>query len=95
MRNASWTWLGAMFITAILATIAAWKIGFLIPVVLVVTLLFLGACAIVRAFLHDPSTKEGKRIETFAGLWTLTLYLVLGVVPWVWHWAHSELMARY
>jgi 4-hydroxybenzoate polyprenyltransferase len=90
MHTASRVWLGAMAVTAVLAGIAAWQIDFTVPVVAVVALLLLTAGIIVRAFLRDPSTKHSKRIETFSGLWTLSLYLILGAVPLVWHWLHAD-----
>jgi 4-hydroxybenzoate polyprenyltransferase len=94
MRNAALVWLGAMFITAVLAGVAASRIDWCLPVVIVVALMLFGAGLVVRAFLRDPSAKRGKWIETFSGLWTLSLYLILGAIPLVWRWAEAASYSR-
>ncbi len=91
MRIAVIVWIGAMTCSAILASCASWDIGFFVPVVVVVCLLLVAATLVSRTFLREPNAKNAKWIETFAGLWTLSLYLVLGVVPWVWRWVNAKL----
>jgi 4-hydroxybenzoate polyprenyltransferase len=87
MHNAARIWLGMMLATAVLAGIAASQIDFVIPVVGVLALLLVVAAVVVSRFLRDPVRTPGKRIETFAGIWTLSLYLILGAVPLVYRWA--------
>lgn len=80
-RIAVLAWLAAMGATLICAGIAGARIAFAAPLLAV-----LGTCLVVaalcgRAFLHSPEPKASKRIETLSGVWTLALYLVLGVIP--------------
>ena len=80
-RIAVLAWLAAMGATLLCAGIAGARIAFAAPLLAV-----LGTCLVVaalcgRAFLHSPEPKASKRIETLSGVWTLALYLVLGVIP--------------
>lgn len=75
-------WLLAMALTGGVALIAASKIGFILPVAAILGCLFIGSAVIGARFLHDP--KSGKAFEALAGLWTLCLYLLLGIVPLTW-----------
>ncbi len=86
MKNAVLVWLGAMSLTWSFACCAAWQIGFLGPAIIVLALLLSGAIVTCAGFFREPTLKRSKRIEAFAGIWTLTLYLILGVIPWVWFW---------
>jgi len=74
-------WLGAAALTASCAMLAAreigWTTGFA-PVAL--ALLAMIVIAAVR-FLRQPTTRRGKAVELASGLWTLGLYLGIGVVP--------------
>lgn len=79
-------WLGAMIATFVLAVIVAGTLRATVLVggVLVVCLLLaVGVCA---AFLRSPKAKRGKWIETIAGVWTLALYLGLGLLPRLVHY---------
>ena len=37
-------------------------------------------------FLRRPDAAAGKRIELASGVWTLLLYLNLGLAPLLWRW---------
>jgi 4-hydroxybenzoate polyprenyltransferase len=87
MRNAVTVWLGAMSLTAVFACCAAWQIDFLVPAAVILVVLLTGAVLTCAAFLRDPSLKRSKRIEGYAGIWTLSMYLTLGAIPWMWFWA--------
>ncbi len=85
-RGAVGVWLGALSLTATLALLAAWQIGFVLPVAVL-----LGGCLTLAAltaaqYLRRLDAGRGKRIEALSGVWTLTLYLSLGVVPLAWRW---------
>jgi 4-hydroxybenzoate polyprenyltransferase len=83
MRGAIAAWLSAIAATAAAALVAAALIG---SEVIVGSLLFilLLACVFAAArFLRTPSTSTGKGIEVMAGVWTLGMYLSLGVLPLV------------
>ena len=78
------TWLGMMLATASCATLAARRIGFTVPVVAATGTIFIIATVAGIYFLHAPRPGSGKRFELLAGIWTLVLYLSLGVIPLAW-----------
>jgi len=80
-RNAILTWLGTLACTAGFACIAARSIGFERPVMTLLLILFLAALAVGAFFLHGAVANRGKYVETMAGVWSLLMYLSLGVVP--------------
>ncbi|HRE83194.1 MAG TPA: UbiA family prenyltransferase [Opitutaceae bacterium] len=80
-RVAVASWLSAMAATLACAGIAAQRIAFAIPL-----LSTLGACLVAATvlslfFLRTPQRKTAKGIEALSGVWTLALYLTLGVIP--------------
>lgn len=75
-------WLLAMALTGGTALVAAGKIDFLLPTTILLGGLFVGSLLFGMRFLSDP--KNGKPFELLSGLWTLCLYLTLGVVPLAW-----------
>jgi len=75
-------WLFAMALTGVSALIAVNKIGFLVPVAIVLGSLFTGSVFIALRFLRTP--RNGKAFEILSGIWTLSLYLFLGVIPLGW-----------
>ena len=74
-------WLAAMAATTGCALAAARPIGFAAPVAAVLGGLWLGAGTLGLAFLRTVNGRLAKGIEAYAGVWTLALYLSLGVVP--------------
>lgn len=79
-------WYGAMLVTAALAVGAAWQIGWAVPLSIVLGVLLVLVAVIAGLFLRRPDGAGGKRIEAASGVWTLLLYLNLGVVPLLWRW---------
>ena len=77
LKNASLAWLGCMLVTATFAYIAASQIGFLIPALCILSPLCIWA-AWTSFHYHQMNS---KRFELIAGLWTLALYLSLGIIP--------------
>jgi 4-hydroxybenzoate polyprenyltransferase len=77
-------WLGMMLATATCATLAAWRIGFTIPVAAGTGMIFLLGLAAGANFLRSPRPGNGRRFELLAGIWTLVLYLSLGIIPLTW-----------
>jgi 4-hydroxybenzoate polyprenyltransferase len=80
-RNAVLVWLAVMTLTAALAVEAARGIAFGIPATVLLGSLvaisgFLGA-----RFLAAEVPGRGKTLETIGGVWSLILYLSLGVIP--------------
>jgi 4-hydroxybenzoate polyprenyltransferase len=85
-RNAVLAWLGALLATAGFALTAAWQIDFLMPVACLLAVLLLSAGGLAYWFLHKPTSRGGKGIESLSGVWTLLMYLSLGAVPLGWFW---------
>lgn len=75
-------WLLVMVLTASAALVAGEKIDFLWPVAVVLGLLVVVAVGVGVRFLAKP--KSGKAFEVISGIWTLCLYLILGIVPLLW-----------
>ena len=77
-------WLGVMLITGICATFAASRIAFTLPVFTATMTVFVAAMVAGAGFLRAPALASGKRFELLAGVWTLVLYLSLGLAPLGW-----------
>jgi 4-hydroxybenzoate polyprenyltransferase len=75
-------WWVVIALTLVSAIVAATQIGFAIPVAVALSLLLIVAVLIGSKFLRQPKT--GKPFELLSGIWTLVLYLSLGVVPMLW-----------
>jgi len=85
-RNAVLAWIGALGLTAVAAVIAARQISFSQAVIILSSVLLVAGGGIAILFLREPSTRLSKAIEGLSGVWTLLMYLNLGVVPLVWRW---------
>lgn len=77
LKNASLVWLGCLIATCVFATLAATIIQFTLPVLITLGLLILWAMVHVLRWQKT----ESKTFELVAGVWTLALYLTLGIVP--------------
>ncbi len=76
---ASNVWLGSMTTTLLCAVAAAREIDFMVPVSLALTPFVIVAFALRHAYLKIGL--HGKRLEAISAIWTLALYLMLGLVP--------------
>lgn len=74
-------WLILMTVTGTLACLAARRIGFFWPAVTILAAALATAAILGRLFLSTQSRGAGKRLETMAGIWSLVLYVTLGVLP--------------
>jgi 4-hydroxybenzoate polyprenyltransferase len=88
--QAALVWLVMLAITMICALLPARKIGFALPVACVLGLLLVGAAWSARRFLANPLAGSGKRFELLSGIWTLALYLCLGLFPLLWRNFHAR-----
>jgi len=78
-KKASAVWLGCMTFTAIFGILAAQKIA---TVGITTTIFSTGvALSLILVIRFHKTLKSGKIFELAAGLWTLTLYLTLGILP--------------
>jgi hypothetical protein len=80
-RAAPLVWLGAVLATGALGIGAAAHIHFLIPGTALLAMLVGGAALVTAHFVNQPTTKSAKAIELMSGVWTLGMYLTLGVIP--------------
>lgn len=72
-------WFGTMLATMACAGMAAARIGFVMPLLTTLGIVLAIALASLPRYLHG--NLAGKRIEAITGIWTLMLYLMLGIVP--------------
>jgi hypothetical protein len=80
-RRAVGAWLAAMTLCAASALLAAEAIDFLLPVAAVLAALIAVAALLARRYLATDVAGAGKWLETISGVWTLAMYLTVGVVP--------------
>lgn len=80
-KRAVVVWLAAMAVTAFCAAQAAVWIHFISHVVILLGILLALALFIGVRFLFRPLTQRAKMIEHMSGVWTLLMYLSLGVIP--------------
>lgn len=82
-RGAVTVWLAMMVMTGACAYLAAGSISFALPVLIIMSTLFLAAVGVGSFFLRNSVTGRGKYLELMSGVWSLFLYLSLGVIPTV------------
>lgn len=78
-RTAVILWLSMLVLTGGCAVIVAQRIHFVLPVLALLSALFVTAAGAGLHFCRQP--RSGKVFEHLSGLWTLSLYLSLGAVP--------------
>ncbi len=78
---ATLAWLSAVIATLACAWLAAQRIAFATPFALVLGPLALAATVLCALFIARPWPRLAKLFPVASGLWTLALYLTLGVVP--------------
>lgn len=78
---ATMAWGAALVLAATAAVVVAAHIDFVIPVIACAAALLIAAAAVVRRFLKAPTMGGGKLIESLSAVWSLALFLVLGVLP--------------
>lgn len=86
MRGAVMMWLAAMAVTGGFALAAARRIGFAWQEGVVMGALLCVAAMVSIRFLKGPEKRWSKGIETVSGVWTLAMYLGLGLGPLAWRW---------
>jgi len=80
-RNAVLAWLGALGLTAAATLLAADQIGMALPIAGLLVVLLSAAAFTAWRFLRHPVINRARLFERISGLWTLLMYLGLGVVP--------------
>jgi 4-hydroxybenzoate polyprenyltransferase len=74
-------WLTVVWLLALCALGAATQINFVVPTAFVLLLLLPGSVLVAWRFLAHPVTAWAKWFETLSGIWTLLVYLSVGIVP--------------
>lgn len=78
-RGGAAVWVGSLVATLTCAAMASAAIGFMVPVVAALGLVMMAALAVLPGYLRG--SLAGGRLETLSAVWTLVLYLLLGVAP--------------
>lgn len=79
--RASWVWAGMVVATAVFACLAAIEVASVTWVATILGVFVFFILMQVMMFSKQQTEKGSKRIELFSGLWTIILYLSLGIVP--------------
>ncbi len=74
-------WISAIGMSAVFAIITAAQIHFGLAALTVLSLM-LALCAVSgKKFLQTSTPSNSKKLDTLSGIWTLTTYLIIGLVP--------------
>jgi len=84
-QKAALVWLSLISLTAVCAAIAAIEVQAFTAVALTLGSLVLVIAILVIKFIKQLKPSQAKLIEKLAALWTLGLYLSLGILPGVIH----------
>jgi hypothetical protein len=72
-------WIGAMAATTLCAALAAREVGAAWLVCVVLGALALMAVVLGVSLVRAPAPGSGKRLEVLSGVWTIAMYLSVGV----------------
>jgi hypothetical protein len=82
-------WIAAMLATAAAAAFAARAVGGATAVLLLLGTLLLAGAWLGARLVRAPRPGMGRRLELVSGLWTLAVYLGVGVLPLLLHGGRS------
>jgi UbiA prenyltransferase family len=80
-QRAVTVWLGMVWMLAVAVLAAAFPIRFVAPVAGVLLVLITLSVMQTWQFLFRPGTVKTTKFEEISGLWTLGVYLMVGIVP--------------
>ncbi|MBD2459434.1 UbiA family prenyltransferase [Oscillatoria sp. FACHB-1407] len=80
-QKAVMIWLGILWLLTLSTVIAAMHVRFTIPVILLMLLLLTIAVFVAWRFMVRPTTQSAKWVEQVSGVWSLVVYLSLGLLP--------------
>jgi 4-hydroxybenzoate polyprenyltransferase len=84
LRGAVRVWLAAVGATALAAWQAASRIGFEVPMLALLGIL-VSCCGIAAVgLLRRPVPGRGRTLEMASGIWTVMMYMGLGILPLAW-----------
>ena len=83
------SWLIALAIAGLCATLAATAYGWLWPIGLLSAAGAAAAAVVALRYPRQPAPRRAKLLESYSALWTLVLYTAIGIVPgllsaWAW-----------
>jgi 4-hydroxybenzoate polyprenyltransferase len=78
----------ALILAAGSAVLAGRAVGVQGPVAFAGALALAALVALAPSFLQRPSAGSGKRFELLSGVWTLAMYLSVGILPLALRWWH-------
>ena len=81
MLRASFIWWCLLLFTAIFATLAARDVGAELLVGGVLFTTVIGVGLFLLKFKKEQKPKQAKAVEIIAAVWTIILYLSLGIIP--------------
>ncbi|HEX8849507.1 MAG TPA: UbiA family prenyltransferase [Gemmatimonadaceae bacterium] len=82
-RRSIATWMGAMSVALLCAWAASRQIGAGLLTTAVLGAIWLAAAVAGSAFAARPTVARARWIEPLAGVWTLAMYVVVGIIPFV------------
>jgi UbiA prenyltransferase family len=85
VQTAVRAWLGVVWLSTLSAWLAAAHIQFSLFAYLLLLLLLTGVVFVAWRFYVKPTSAGSKRIELVSGVWTLGVYLTLGLLPLLLH----------
>lgn len=83
MNKAAIIWLTILFIDLLFSIVASWYAGLGSIAIIILIALFTISAVPAAMFLKRKSEKNAKLIENFSGLWTMSMYLILGGIPMI------------
>lgn len=79
--RAAFVWVGALAAAGMFACVAARAVHVTIPLAVALTSLLVTCAATARRFAARPTPADGRRFEALSWVWTVCLYLTLGIIP--------------
>jgi 4-hydroxybenzoate polyprenyltransferase len=81
--GAALAWLGTLVAAGVCALVSAAALASAVPLAVALVSL-LGACAVTaRRFADAPVRADGRKFEALSWVWTVSMYLTLGILPLV------------
>lgn len=83
-KKSTLVWLLILLIVFLLSFLCMWVLNYNLLEIIVLFLIFIFTVFIGTRFYLFPTSKHAKHIEIISGIWTLSMYLLLGGVSGVW-----------
>lgn len=87
-KKAVIVWFLCISIVFVLSIVAMLSLNYSSIEVVLLLFMYLTTMVITIQFYSNPTAKRSKSIETMAGIWTLSMYLLLGGFSGIWRLIH-------